>query len=200
MSPEARSRPLLDPAIVASFRRRRITDALAELCVEEGFRASTVDRISRRAGVSRGTIYEHFDNREHVFLTLVDSSIAELLGRTETACEEARAAGEPGLEAGLAAVLAWVAEQPAHAWALFVDAFGATPESMRRYLAAVAEFTGLLSGAVPNQVSRSEVVEESLVGGIASLISGTIRAGEADRAPELLPEMAVFLRAPFLEV
>lgn len=98
-----------------------------------------------------------------------------------------RTAAEPRLEAGLAAVLAWVAERPAHACALFVDAFGATPESMRRYLAAVAAFTELLSEALPNEVPRPKTVEESLVGGIASLLSGTIRAGEAQRAPELFP-------------
>lgn len=189
---------MLDPAIVALFKRRRIMDAMADLCVEEGYRATTVTKLSERAGVSRATIYEHFDNRERVFLELVDSAVAELLQRTELACREARTREEEALPAGLGAVLAWVAERPAHAWALIVEPFGATPESMRRYLAAIAEFTALLSAALPSEMPRSQTIEESLVGGVASLLSGLIRGGEAIRAQEFLPEILVFLRGPFL--
>lgn len=200
MSPTRSSRPVLDPAIVASFKQRRITDALSYLCVKEGYRTITIDKLSRRAGVSRATIYEHFDNREHILLTLVDGAVAELLQRTNAACDEARAAADDPLEAGLRAVLDWVAEQPARAWVLIVESFGATPVSMRRYLSAIGEFTALLSGVVPSEVPRPKAIEESLVGGVASLISGVIRAGEAERAPELLPDISIFLRAPFLEV
>ncbi|HSS33408.1 MAG TPA: TetR/AcrR family transcriptional regulator [Solirubrobacterales bacterium] len=200
MSPARSPRPVLDPAIVASFKRRRITDALAAQCVSEGYRATTIDKLSRRAGVSRSTVYEHFENRDHIFLTLVDGAVAELLERTESACEEARAVTEDPLQAGLHAVLDWVAERPAHAWVLMVEAFGATPESMRRYLAAIAEFTALFSAVAPSEIPRPKAIEESLVGGVASLLSGLIRAGEAERAPELLPEVSIFLRGPFLEV
>jgi AcrR family transcriptional regulator len=200
VSPQRSSRPVLDPAIVASFKQRRIADALAELCVKDGYRAITIEKLSRQAGVSRATVYEHFDNREHVFLVLVDGAVAELLQRTESACEEARARAEDPLEPALHSVLAWVAEQPAHAWALIVESFGATPESMRRYLTAIAEFSILLGAVLPSEVRRPKAIEESLVGGVASLLSGLIRAGEAERAPELLPEISIFLRGPFLEV
>jgi len=189
---------VLDPAIVALFKRRRIMDAMADLCVDEGYRATTVTKLSERAGVSRATIYEQFDSREHVFLELVDSAVAELLQRTELACREAGARDEDALEAGLSAVLAWVAERPARAWALIVEPFGATPESMRRYLAAIAEFTALLSASLPSEVRRPKAIEESLVGGVASLLSGLIRGGEAIRAQEFLPEILLFLRGPFL--
>lgn len=198
LGPSRHPRPQLDPAIIASFRRRRITEAMAELCVEGGYRAATVTKVASRARVSRATVYEHFDNREHILLAALDDAVAELLQRTKDACALAQTAGEPALEPGLGAVLDWIAERPSEAWVCFVEAFGATPQSMRRFLEALAAFATMLERALPNDVPRPATIEESLVGGVASLLGGRIRAGEAERAPELLPELATFIRGPFL--
>ena len=189
-------RPLLSAKVVAEFRRRAITDALAELCVEQGYRASTITDIVTRARTSRHTFYEHFDNGEQIFLALLDRGIEELLARTRVACQ----AAEPPqrVEAGLGAVLAWVAEEPAPAYACFVEATCATPESFRRYLEAITEFATLLRGSVPTEVVRPASTEESLIGGIASILRYLIHDGEAQRAPELLPELTNFLRLPFI--
>lgn len=192
------SRPRLDPEVHAAFKRRRITDALAELCVEQGYRATTIADIALSAGVARGTIYEHFENREQVFLAILDRTIPELFERVEAACVAAGGGSEERIEAGLAALLAWVAVEEAAAWACFVESLRATPESFRRYLDAIARFTSLLREALPSEVPLPETTAESLVGGVASILSGLIRAGQAESAPELLPQLTVFLRGPFL--
>lgn len=171
---------------------------MAELCVEQGYRAATVAHVCRRAGVSRATIYGHFANREQIFLAVLDRGIAELLERTESACRASAAGSAPRIEAGLDAVLSWVAEEPSIAWTCLVESLCATPESLRRYLAAMARFATLLHDAAPTDVARPKTTEESLVGGVASILNGSIRAGQAKRAPELLPQLSVFLRGPFL--
>jgi AcrR family transcriptional regulator len=171
---------------------------MAELCAEQGFRATKVDHVARRAGVGRGTIYELFESREQIFIAVLDRAIPELLERAEAACRAAIASSEPGIEAGLAAVLAWVAEKPDVASACFVESLCGTPASLRRYLDAIVQFAALLHGAVPNEVPRPKTTEESLVGGVATILSGLIRAGEARRAPELLPQLTVFVGGPFL--
>jgi hypothetical protein len=48
--------------------------------------------------------------------------------------------------------------------------------------------------------ARAATTEESLVGGVASLLSGLLRSGDAQRAPELAPQLLTFLRGPFLTV
>ncbi len=194
------SRPMLAPEVQAAFKRRRITDALAELCVEQGYRATTISDIARRARVGRGTIYEHFENREQILLVVLDHATSELLERVEVACVAAGGGSEERVEAGLAALLAWVADEPDAACACFVESLCATPEAFRRYLEAIAQFTALLRGALPSEVPRPETTAESLVGGVASILSGLIRAGRAESAPELLPQLTVFLRGPFLAV
>jgi AcrR family transcriptional regulator len=196
VSLERASRPVLDPGIHAAFRHIRITDAIAELCVEQGYRATTIQNVARRAQASRATIYAQFESREEIFLAALDRGVAELLERTEGACAEADEGQR--IEAGLAAALQWIAAEPAIAWVCFVEALRGTPESARHYIDACSRFASLLHDAAPAEVSRPRTTEESLVGGVASLLSGRIRAGESQRAPDLLPELTVFLRGPFL--
>jgi AcrR family transcriptional regulator len=191
-------RPMISAEFVADHRRRAITDALAELCVEQGYRATTIADVVARARTSRNTLYEYFDNGEQIFLTLLDRAIGELVDRTKLACRDTEP--EERVEAGLAAVLAWVAEEPVPAYACFVEATCATPESFRRYLEAITEFATLLRGNVPTEIPRPSSTEESLVGGVASILRFRIVNGEAKGAPELLPELTNFLRLPFLAI
>jgi AcrR family transcriptional regulator len=143
-------------------------------------------------------VYEHFAGKEAIFLALFDRASAELRERVDSACAAAPQDSEARLRAGLNALLAWVAAEPASAWVCFVESLCATPASLRRYLDAIEDFTALLAGAVPSEVRRPATTEESLVGGVASLLSGLLRRGEALRAPELAPQLLAFLRGPFL--
>jgi AcrR family transcriptional regulator len=191
-------RPLIAREVIVAYRRRHLEDTLAELCVEQGYRATTITDVTRRARVARNTVYEHFSNKEAILLALLDRASAELRERVESACAAAAQDSEARLRAGLNALLGWVAEEPASARALFVEAFCATSASMRLYLTAIEGFTALLAGAVPSEVPRPPTTEESLVGGVASLLGGLLRGGEAQRAPTLAPQLLTFLRGPFL--
>lgn len=188
-------RPVLSPDLVAGFRRRAITEAMAQLCAEQGYRATTVAHVVARARTSRNTAYQHFGGREEIFLALLDRCVSELVTETEAGCRAAEP--EERIEAGLGAVLTWVAEEPALARALFVEASCATPESFRRYFEMIIKFTTLLRGNVPREVPRPATTEESLVGGVVSILRFRILNGEAGRAPELLPELVNFIRLPF---
>lgn len=53
--------------------RRLILDAVAELVVEEGVHAFSVQNVADRAGVSHRTVYRHFPSREALLEALVDS-------------------------------------------------------------------------------------------------------------------------------
>jgi AcrR family transcriptional regulator len=193
-------RPQLAREVVVAFKRRHIENTLAELCVERGYRATTITAICSRARVARVTVYEHFTNKEDIFLALQARAIAELSERIEAACAAAPRGSAARMAAGLGALLSWVAEEPASAWACFVEGLCATPESLRRHVEAIERFTTVLSGAAPREVPRPLTTEESLIGGVASILSGLLRSGEAKRAPELQPQLMLFLRGPFLTV
>jgi AcrR family transcriptional regulator len=52
--------------------RRRIVDAAAELFIERGYGATTLEQIAARAGVAVQTVYFHFGNKRTVLKEAVD--------------------------------------------------------------------------------------------------------------------------------
>src|SRR5437764_709377 len=53
--------------------RAALIQAAAELVREKGFERTSLEDIARRAGMTRGAIYGNFQNREELFLALVES-------------------------------------------------------------------------------------------------------------------------------
>ncbi|MEE8474443.1 MAG: helix-turn-helix domain-containing protein, partial [Myxococcota bacterium] len=47
----------------------------------KGFHAATMDDLVRAAGLSKGSLYWHFDSKEEVFLALFDAFALELYGQ-----------------------------------------------------------------------------------------------------------------------
>jgi AcrR family transcriptional regulator len=198
-NPTSRSmRPRLDRKFIVSFRRRRLMVAMAQLCVERGYRATTIAHIASQAGVARNTVYDNFPNREALFLALLEEATGELLGEVETACLGAGEEGEARFEAALAAILEWIAANPAFAWVLLVEAPCSCPAAFDHHLETTARFIELLRASVPDDIERPEVIEEMLVGGITSILRYLVHNGEAERAPELLPTLTAFADVPYL--
>ncbi|HEY5815779.1 MAG TPA: helix-turn-helix domain-containing protein [Solirubrobacterales bacterium] len=191
MSP---SRPRLPRDFVLRHKRRRILAAVAEVSAERGYGAMKVSDIVKRAGVARKTLYELYEGKEEVFLAAVDAAFAALLERTEEACA---AGGEwdERVRAGLAALLGRLAEHPAEAHLLIVEAPAATTASAARYEVARARFVTLLSEAVPAGQRRPDVLEGMIVSGVAWILNGRIRAGEAKRVNDLIDDLCDFALA-----
>jgi len=57
-------------------RPREICAAALEVFAEKGFAAAKLDEIARRAGVSKGTLYLYFKDKEQLFRAVVRDSIA----------------------------------------------------------------------------------------------------------------------------
>ena len=68
-------------------RPEEITSAALELFVERGFAATRLEDVAARAGVSKGTLYLYFANKEELFKAVVReglvSPIAEMKGLLE---------------------------------------------------------------------------------------------------------------------
>jgi AcrR family transcriptional regulator len=190
-------RPALSPEFVAAHKRRRIMDAIAELAAEQGYDSTKIGDIVSRAGVARKTLYDNFEGKEQVFLAAFDRAVEEATGRVETACAEAEGGWEERVQAGLAAFLGYVAEEPALARMCMIEALSATPAATERYEAAMQRFVELTKSIVPHDDRLPETIEETLVGGVAWIVYQQIRRKEAEQAADLLPELSEFMLAPF---
>src|SRR5215204_1852624 len=193
------TRPELPREFVAGHKRRRMMDAIAELTAEQGYEATKIADIVRRAAVARKTLYDNFDGKEDLFLSAVDSIVTEMRVLVEEACDDGDDP-EERIVAGLEAMLDFIAEHPAAARMCMVEAISATPGSARLYDAAVHEFVELLQRSAPQRADLPGTIEESLVGGVAWILQLQIRRGEAETAPGLLPELSQFVLSPYLGV
>jgi AcrR family transcriptional regulator len=193
-------RPELPREFVASHKRRRMMDAIAELTAEGGYEATKIADIVRRAAVARKTLYDNFDGKEDLFLSAIDSTLTEIRVLVEEACDRAGESPEEGIVAGLEALLDFVAERPAASRMCMVEAISATPSSARLYDAAMRDFVELFRNSAPGGADLPETIEESLVGGVAWILQLQIRRGEAEQAPDLLSELSQFVLSPYLGV
>src|SRR5690242_4752708 len=193
-------RPELPREFVAGHKRRRMMDAIAELTADQGYEATKIADIVRRAAVARKTLYDNFDGKEDLFLSAIDAAMTEMRVVVEEACERTSGQPEDEIVAGLSALLDWIAEHPALARMCMVEAISATPSSARLYDAGMRDFVGLLRKAAPGDNDLPETIEESLVGGVAWILQLQIRRGGVERVPELLPELSQFVLAPYLGI
>ncbi len=86
----------------ACAKRRQILDGARQVFAEQGYERAAVDQIAARAGVSKATVYNHFQDKKALFVAAVVEScdvmrcglerfLAEPPGDVE---EELRAVGE----------------------------------------------------------------------------------------------------------
>src|ERR1700755_633057 len=75
------AKPASNRAERAAERREAIIAAAMDEFMAQGFAATRLDDVARRAGVAKGTIYLHFKDKEALFQELVRTALAPLIGR-----------------------------------------------------------------------------------------------------------------------
>ena len=192
------TRPQLPQEFIAAHKRRRMIDAMAELCAEQGYEATKIADVVRRAHVARKTLYDNFSGKEELFLDAFDVTVAETEAVVADACEPIDESDwEARVEAGLGAILDFLAAHPAEAKLCLVEAPAASPESAARYEAALESFIAQLRAATPGAADRPETLAEALVGGTVWIVQREVRRDAADKAADLLPELAQFVISPY---
>jgi AcrR family transcriptional regulator len=176
-------------------------DAMAELCAEQGYEATKIADVVRRAHVARKTLYDNFSGKEELFLAAFDVTVAEAEALIAEACEPIEGADwEERVEAGLRTLLEFLAAHPAEAKLCLIEAPAASPESAARYETALEGFIKQLREAAPNGTTRPATLEEALVGGTVWIVQREVRRDAVDRAPDLLSELAEFVFSPYRNV
>lgn len=64
---------------ISNEKRTEILEAAVKLFSERGFEKTTVDEIATKANVGKGTIYLYFQNKEDIFLGVLEEGMAKLL-------------------------------------------------------------------------------------------------------------------------
>ena len=69
----------------AELTRQQIIDAARRVFAEKGVSRTTIDNIASAAGVTRGAVYWHFDNKEELFHAMREQVTLPLLDKFDGA-------------------------------------------------------------------------------------------------------------------
>ena len=151
------------------WRRRKearpseILDAALDCFAEHGFAATRLDDVAHRAGITKGTLYLYFPNKEELFKAVVAQALVPNLERGEALLSEAdKRVAEPRSAAALLAQLmhgwAELARSPAGAIPkIVVSEAGNFPDLARFYREQVVDRgMSLLSRVLQFGIGRGE--------------------------------------------
>jgi AcrR family transcriptional regulator len=192
--PAARGRHAPPPEVRLLLQRQRLLRAAAAEFADVGYAGASAESISRRAGMSKATFYEHFANKEDCIVALFDRA-AEVIGSAMV--DAARSAGSDArqrLRAAIRAFLSAFAEHPEFAQTLLVEIIGAGPDAARRRDEILQGFAAVLDAENAEAARRgllhrfaSPYDAFAIIGAINELVSRQVRLGEPADVLELAP-------------
>jgi AcrR family transcriptional regulator len=197
-----RGRHGLSPDFVAQNQRGRLIAGLTEALYEVGYQKTTVSLIGRRAAVSKSDFYKHFGSKDECFFAAYESAVEQIRERVLAGCAELDAdEWSARVRGGIAALLTFLAAEPALASIALVEGLRAGRGVYDRYQAAVESFVPYLrdgAPAAPDAGRAPAATDEAVVGGIASLLGRRILAGEGEKLDQLFPDVLEFALTPYL--
>jgi AcrR family transcriptional regulator len=179
---------------VARNQRERIFAALPEVVREYGYQGTSVARIVAVAGVSSRAFYQQFSGKRECFALVHEAAQERLLAVLNAPCEGPGVGLAQRVRRSLCAGLDLLAAEPALARLLVLEAPAAGGEIARRHHQWLGRYADLLDRAaadVPTvqRPAPSPSTELTIVGGLVSRIAQRVLAEEAERLPELGPEL-----------
>jgi len=196
----SRRTPSLSRSFLVHSQRERILDAVAQLSAEKGYANLTLDDIAERAAVSLQAFYEHFADKEDAFLVAYE--VGHGKGRAIVERVHDAAPDWPhAVRAGIAALLEFLASEPAFAHMALVDALIATPRTAERSNKGIVRYAELLVPGLdeaPASRRPPDVTIEAIAGGIFELCLTYTVQGRVAELTELTPWATYFALAPFI--
>jgi len=179
---------------VADAQRLRLAVGMADAMAERGYVGTPVAAILKRAGVSRETFYELYDDKLACFLDALDLVGAVL---TDQLAGTVDWPGDP-LERAERAVrqyLASLIEHPAFARLYLVEVQAAGPRAMQRRAELQERIVEALTRLLGARTSAGRFACRAYVAAIASLVTVPIASGDLAAAAALERPLVVHLRA-----
>lgn len=206
--PGRESRVALDAAPAAVTRsnahrdqRRRILRATAELVAKRGYGDVTVELIVKRARVSYKTFYKHFGGKEECFMELFDSAFGSTEKAIRDRLDEQRGSWPDRVVLALGLWIERIVAEPLIARAVIVEAPTVGPSMLERYERITKAFGPLFREGRALNPRGSELpatIEDTLSGSVFWSAYQRLIVGEADRLPDLLPELIELVLRTYL--
>lgn len=192
---------------VAAHQRERLFKAIVEAVNEQGFMATTISDLVSRAGISRRSFYEHFQNKEECLLAVYDV-IVERLTRRLTAATGSAEGWEEQLEAFLHELFVAAGDRPDLARLVCVEMGAAGSVGVQRWAQDAAMMQRFITDGFQRAPGRGTVpdpVARAIVGAVRRILYSRVRSERSSRAlrsdllkllPDLLAWIALYYPTP----
>jgi AcrR family transcriptional regulator len=162
----------IPPDVVQRNQRERLIAAMAEVCAERGYTATTVADVARRAGVSTAAFYRQFADKRECMLASFEELFERLFEEAARACkDEVEPKANARAAIGTAASLLG-ADLPT-ARLLTVEVIAVGEEGVRRQHDAI------------ERIAERLKIEWAQVAAMVALIAKRVVRGEKPLAAEL---------------
>lgn len=187
---------------MAANQRWRLLGAAADVLAESGHVRTTSTRVSKHAGVSPATFYQHFDNVGECLLASYEAAVGCVWEIVSDACRTEEIKWLHRLGVAVASTLRFLAVEPAIAHLLGAEAPAGEPAIAASRSAAIERFAGLLAGGRNlrggDAVELPATTERLLVTGAMAICAERVAAGDVERLPELGLQLTEMLAAPYV--
>ena len=172
-------------------QRQRLALALIEAIAEDGYRATRVADVIARAGVSRKTFYEHFENKEACLLMTYDLISGEVMRRMELAYRNAE--GWPWrAEAAIEALFESAIDNPGALRLALLEIAAVGPTGIERRERSIAGYEQFIREALtlaPGAGAVSDLTLKAVVGGLNRVLYRRVLKTDPDELLALIPEL-----------
>jgi AcrR family transcriptional regulator len=140
-------------------RPGEIAEAAFELFLEKGFSATRIDDVAVRAGVSKGTIYLYFENKEALFNAAIDRAVLPNVARFEGLVDASEGTTTELIERLLAMMATVVTATPVGGVPkLIISEAGNFPELVEHYRdVVVLRIQGLMAALIRRGIDNGEI-------------------------------------------
>lgn len=180
--------------LIKAIQRERLLAAMTDTATRIGYNTLTVQNVLTRAGISRPTFYEQFEDKEDCFLAAFDAASTRMRKRIEEAVAEAGPGWRDRLRHGIAELLAYIADEPLEARLVIVEARASSPAGLRRRDDMLDRFAACIDALVREDLDEapSAIAAAGVVGGIESVLYARLQKDETDDLDALLPSLMYF--------
>lgn len=184
----------LPAELVRAIQRERLLASMVKTVTEVGYGALTVQNVLTRAGISRPTFYEQFEDKEDCFLAAFDTCAGRLKERVESAAADTGAGWRGQLRGGIAELLRFISDEPEEARTVIVEARASTPAGLRCRDELLDHFAQRIDALVREDLGEppSAIAAAGVVGGIESVLYARLQKGETLDLDSLLPSLMYF--------
>ena len=152
---------------------QQIIQAALEVIAENGYHASQVSKIAKKANVADGTIYLYFKNKEDILISVFRERMGQFINKIEHSIEEKGTATEK-LKTLIEMHYKQLAESPFLARVTQLELRQSKPELRREINKVLKSYLNVIDSIIQQGIEENEIREDIHPRLIRQMIFGTI--------------------------